>query len=108
MQRLSNLKVETLEHELFFNNIHFKKYSEVHSKIFIDSFLPIEFLSEMGIGINRKKHNLNRNKPVINILDSVDKNDIKAIKIAKEIYDKDIEIYNKCLFKYKHNKLVWS
>jgi len=54
VQSLNNLKSGTLNYELFFNNIHFKKYHDVHSKIFIDKFLPIEFLEEMRIGIYRK------------------------------------------------------
>ena len=68
VQRLKNLKIGTQEYELFFNNIHFKKYSDVHSKIFVDIFLPIEFLNEIGISTNKEKHNLNRNKPITNIL----------------------------------------
>lgn len=108
VERLESLEEGTLEYKLLFSNIHFEKYSEVHSRVFIDKFLPIEFLEEMGIGVNMKKHNLNKNKPVSNISNSVDKNDIKAVKIAKEIYEKDIKIYSKCLFMYKHNKLVWS
>ena len=107
VQRLKNLKIGTQEYELFFNNIHFKKYSDVHSKIFVDIFLPIEFLNEIGISTNKEKHNLNRNKPITNILDSSDKNNIEAIKIAKEMYKEDMKIYNKCLFLYEHNKIVW-
>ena len=108
VQSLNNLKSGTLNYELFFNNIHFKKYHDVHSKIFIDKFLPIEFLKEMGIGTTRKKYNLNVNKLMSNISDSKDKNDIKAIKIAKQIYNEDVKIYDTCLFLYKHNNLVWS